>query len=519
MARPEDSTSTHESGDHVYVGGRGSGSLADPGTMPPNLRRRRAVTLVLLTLVVPGSAQLAAGHRRLGRVGLRVWAGLLGCLVLIAVVGLVSRSTALSLASQGWFLLLVQWVLAAWAVLWGVLFVDAWRLGQPARLVIQTRRLLTGLTAAMLVVTSGGLIYGSASVASARGALQSVFSGDTEADASAGRYNVLMLGGDSGKGRVGLRPDSIQLASISEQSGKAVIFGFARDTENIDFRAGSVMQKLMPEGWNCGDECLLNGLYTWATDHADEFPAGTEDPGVLATSEAVEALTGLDVHYYVMVDMSGFTQMIDAVGGLDVNVATRTPIGGGSSPIVGWIEAGEQHLDGYDSLWYARSREGSSNYARMARQRCVMTAMVEQLDPATVLTRFRDITAASKGLLTTDLPQSELGHFAELALKTRSQKITSVNFVPPLMKPWDYEKDFISRTVDTTIAKSDGTAKKSAKKSAPSSAKKSAAAKKSATPDAPSGSTATPTTPADSAAAPDDGGAATEDLGVECSAG
>ena len=91
----------------------------------------------------------------------------------------------------------------------------------------------------------------------------------------------------------------------------------------------------MPEGWNCGDECLLNGLYTWAQDHADQFPAGTADPGVLATTEAVEALSGLDVQYYVLVDLQGFKGLIDAVGRARHHRAARTPIGGGTSRISG----------------------------------------------------------------------------------------------------------------------------------------------------------------------------------------
>jgi hypothetical protein len=96
----------------------------------------------------------------------------------------------------------------------------------------------------------------------------------------------------------------------------------------------------------------------------------------------------------------------------------------------------------------------------MARQRCVMTALVDQVDPQTVLTRFPRIAGASSGLVRTDLPQSELGYFADLALKTRTQKIKSVNFVPPLIKPWDYDADFVRRTVRSTIAASEKSTEK-----------------------------------------------------------
>lgn len=430
-------------------------TMPDVSAMSPRLRRRRAFTLVLLTLVLPGSAQLAAGSRRLGRLGLRAWLVLWAAALLWGFAFLFDRSLALGLVGRAWFLAVVEWVLVAYAVLWAVLFADAWRLARPRRLSVDTRRLLAAVTVVAMVVACGAMAWASSSVAAARAAVSAVFAGSTTVEPTDGRYNILLLGADSGKDRVGTRPDSIQLVSIDVETGRAVAFGFSRDTENIDFRRGSVMRRLMPGGWNCGDSCLLNGLYTWATDHRTQFPAGVRNPGVLATEEAVEALSGLDVHYYVMVDLRGFRKMIDALGGLDITVGRKTPIGGGTSPIVGWIQPGRQHLDGYHALWYARSRAGSTNYERMARQRCVTTAMLEQLDPQSVLLRFQKIASASSGLIQTDVPQSQLGYFADLALKARSQKIRSVNFVPPLMKPWDYRASFVTGTVRSTITASE----------------------------------------------------------------
>lgn len=443
----------------VYVSGRAHRTLADADVLSSGMRRRRAFTLVLLTLLLPGSAQIVAGNRRLGRFAVRVWLSLIGLVALLGLVFLASHSFAIGLLGQGWVLGAVEWVILGFAGLWALLFVDAWRLGRPSSLVIRARRALTAVTAVMLVLTSGGLVYAATSVSAGKDALGALFSDGEAVGAVDGRYNVLLLGADTGKNRVGTRPDSIQLVSIDAETGAPVTFGFSRDTENIDFRPGSTMARLMPEGWNCGDECLLNGLYTWAQDHAALFPTGTANPGVLATREAVEALSGLSIQYYVMVDLKGFRKMVDAVGGLDITVRYRTPIGGGSSPILGWIEPGTQHMDGYHALWYARSRQGSTNYERMARQRCVLTAMSAQLDPQTVLLRFQKLASASSGLIQTDLPQSELGRFADLAMKARTHKIRSVNFVPPLIKPWDYDPSVVTRTVASTISASEKAAK------------------------------------------------------------
>lgn len=423
---------------------------------PHDMRRgrRRAVTLLLLTVVLPGSAQLAAGNRRFGRFTLRVLAGFLGAALLLGLLALVSRSAALTVITHRWTLALLQVALLGMAVLWAALLVDAWRLGRPDRLPPRDRRgLLVGLLVLLLLVP-GGVAYAGVGVGTARSAMTALFGTGEAVGALDGRYNILLLGGDSGAGRTGLRPDSIQLASVDAETGGAVLFGFSRETENITFRPGSVMADLMPQGWTCGDECLLNGLYTWGTDHAQEFPPGTQDPGLVATTEAVEALAGLDIQYHLLVDLKGFRSLVDAVGGLDIAVQRRTPIGS-QREIKGWIEAGNQHLDGHDALWYARSRANSTNYERMARQRCVVTAMVRQLDPQTVVLNFGDIAKATKGVFRTDIPQAALASLADVAVKTKRQKISSVNFVPPLIKPWSYDPAVVHATVEQAIAASE----------------------------------------------------------------
>ncbi|MCA1782623.1 MAG: LCP family protein [Intrasporangiaceae bacterium] len=422
--------------------------------MSSAVARRRAVTLLALSIILPGTAQVVAGNRALGRIVLRVWLGLLGLGLLIGLVAFVSVSTIVGLLSAPWFLTIAQWTLFAWAAVWAFVVIDAWRLGRPTSQPAHTRRRFAIATVVLMLVPAT-VAYAGASVSSGRSALAAVFADGPALDSTDGRYNILLLGGDGGDDREGTRPDTIQLVSIDERSGRAVLFAFARDTEYITFDEGSVMAGLMPEGWNCGHECLLNGIYTWAWDHEDEFPEGTENPGLLATREAVEALSGLDVHYHVIVDLDGFRDVIDALGGLEINVARRTPIGGIGSQISGWIEPGAQHLDGQHALWYARSRVGSTNYERMARQRCVITAMAQQIDPVSVAARFGSLASSTAGVLETDFPQSELGRFADLALKTKSQKISSVSFVPPLMKPWNYEPEFVRDTVAQTIEASE----------------------------------------------------------------
>lgn len=476
---------------------------ADPELLGQRMRRRRAYTLPLLTLVAPGSAQLVAGNRRVGGIALRIGVGVLITLALTAAVFFLDRGLLFGVFANGLFLTGLAVALGAAAIGWALLFIDAMRLARLRLLPTGTRRGVALLTAALVAITAVPLGLSSRNVLAGRQLVSSVFGDNTSRPPADGRYNILLLGADSGDSRTGTRPDTLMLASVDADTGKSVLFGFARDTENIDFRPGSTMARLMPQGWNCGDQCLLNGIYQWATEHKDQFPADVKDPGALATKEAVEALSGLDIQYYGMVDLRGFQRFIDAVGGIEIDVKKRTPIGGGTSPIRGWIEPGTQRLDGYHALWYARSREGSSNYERMARQRCVITAMVHQLTPQTVFLKFKDIAGVSGSILVTDIPDGDLGTLGDLALKAREHPIKSVNFVPPLIRPWNYDPQVIRSTVARTIETSEADA-------APASP----AASKTAS----SGRTTSPTAPATPRSTGTGDGNEATDLSTVCAA-
>jgi LCP family protein required for cell wall assembly len=346
----------------------------------------------------------------------------------------VDRALLLSLATRPAVLVALGGLAFGLAVALPALLVDAWRLGRPADLPVRARRWIAGGTAVLLLATSVPLVLAGRRLWVAADLIGGVFGGSTAAGASEGRYNVLLLGGDAGPDRIGVRPDSVTLASIDARTGRTVLFSLPRNLENVPFPAGSPAAKALPHGWSCGDACLLNAVYTWGSEHAALFP-GARDPGAEAMKQAVSAVTGLRVGSYVLVDLTGFRQLIDAMGGIDVRVAARVPIGGGTSKVSGYIEPGPQHLDGYHALWLARSRHGSTDYARMARQRCVMSAMASQLDPATLLARFQSIAAAGKQVVSTDVAASEVGTLLDLALKAKAQKITSVQFVPPLVAP------------------------------------------------------------------------------------
>jgi LCP family protein required for cell wall assembly len=409
-----------------------------------------------MTLVLPGSAQLAAGNKTVGRIGVGTWVVVWGLLVVVGVGALVWRPGVVSLFTTGVVLVALQVLLVTLGIGWALLVIDAWRLARPPEMARRHRLGFAGLSGVLACAVVASLIASASFVSSQRGVMTTVFAGGGETKAQAGRYNILLLGGDAGKGRTGLRPDSLTVASVDATTGRTVLISLPRNMEDVPFPQGSPMRTKFPKGFGCDDgSCMLNAVYTYATTRQGLYPDDIKDPGVQATKEAVEGATGLAINYYAMVDLKGFEALIDAVGGIQVDVNRRVPIGGGTSKVSGYIEKGDnQRLDGKRALWFARSRSNSSDYDRMARQKCVMNAMLKQLDPVTVLANFNQIAAAGKEIVVTDIPPSKIDTMVELALKAKERPITSVAFVPPIIYPGNPDFAKMHTMVASKIAES-----------------------------------------------------------------
>lgn len=407
-----------------------------------------------MTLVVPGSAQLVRGDRRVGRLAVRIWVTVTVLLVGLAVATWLDSGIAVQVLTDPALLLAVRVGLVVGALFWALLLLDAWRLGDPPTLPPRRRLVLAGVSAALTGLLASALLFSAHVVAVQRDVLLEVFGDGTAVAADGGRYNVLLLGGDSAASRWGVRPDSVTLASIDAETGRTVLFGLPRNLANVPFPEGSVLDEQFPDGFNC-DGCYLNGVHTWAVTHAELFP-DVEDPGLAATTMAVEEVTGLPVHYYAMVNMKGFESLVDAVGGVTLRVRTPIGIGGGGAPVSATIEPGVHHLDGHETLWYARSRAYDDDYSRMGRQKCVLAAMLTQLSPRRVLLNVEDIAAAGAELLSTDIPHSELDTFVGLALQAREQPISTVSFVPPTIDTGAPDFGLIRDKVADALARAEG---------------------------------------------------------------
>lgn len=435
--------------------------LRNPDLSSRVMMTRRGWWLVLLNFLLPGSAQAVAGNRRLGRFGLASTLLMWVLLAAAVLAALLAPTAGLSIITGAWLpgwlallrpvpLLLIQGLLLAYAVLWIVLTIDTVRLVRLVKTGRGARFGIAALAAALLVVASGTAVYAANAVGTARETLGAIFEVTGPAvPPSDGYYNILLLGADSGVGRDSMRFDSISVVSVNAETGATTITGIPRDMPNFPFAAGP-MQDRYPNGHeghadpNCGWGSGINQLRTEVEvcqDGSELYPDAADNasaPGIEATKDAAEGILGIEIPYYVFVDMHGFASLVDALGGVDITVTERLPKGGGPSYsgqpaeewAIGWIEAGPQHMNGDTAQWYARSRYTTSDFDRMERQRILQQAILAQFNPQTVLTRFQDVATAGADIVQTDLPQSLIPFLADLAIKAKELPVKTIELTP-----------------------------------------------------------------------------------------
>lgn len=437
--------------------------LRHPDVRSSSFMTRRAWWLLVVNFLVPGSAQVLAGNRRLGRLGLGFTLGLWTALLVAVLLYFVFPTGLYTLATFDLSMLALQAALVVYGVVWLVLTLDTLRLIRVVRVRPRMRGVLAFATIALLVVSVGSSAYGTYLIGVTRGTLSSIFGGGAIEQPIDGRYNVMLLGGDAGEDRDGLRPDSISVVSIDASTGAASIIGVSREFVDIPFPEDSPMHTLYPDGYNtdnCNvDVCKLNSIYTEVElKDSDLYPDAVADgsePGIEAMRDAVEGILGLRIQYYALIDMEGFAQLIDALGGIDIDYQGTEPLPLGGLPdsdgvmqgVNQWIDPGQWHFNGEQALAYARSRYTTSDYDRMARQRQVQEALLAQFEPGNVLAKFQDVADAGSQVIKTDVPQGMLGYFVQLGLKTKSQPVTAIELVPPAVDPEHPDYDVVKSLV------------------------------------------------------------------------
>lgn len=238
------------------------------------------------------------------------------------------------------------------------------------------------------------------------------------------RLNVLLLGGDGGPGREGVRTDSMILASVGLDEGDMALFGFPRNLGSLAFPDGTPFTAY---------DGILNEVYRYGGDNPGLFPG--KDPGAEAIRAMIEGISGLDIDYYVLVNLEEFVELVDALGGVTMYVPrtlvdTSYPKEDGTTVEIR-IEEGVQELDGTHALAYVRSRRQGTDYDRMTRQRCLLTALIDQASAPRLLRALPRLFSVIEESVTTDLPLAALPGVIELAGKVDATEALVVGFSPP----------------------------------------------------------------------------------------
>jgi len=412
-----------------------------------------ALGWTVLGAVLPGVGFLAAGRRRLGALTLAFFLALVAAGLWFARGHL---QALIRTAADKQSLLWVVGGIALVALIWIVVIVAGYRMLVPAR-TSGGRHLVGGALVLVLVLAvAAPAVAAGRIVLVSRQLIAQVFHDGQSATVvdkpnpfgDKKRVNVLLLGGDGGAGRQGVRTDTVIVASIDTHTGDTTLLSLPRNLENLPFPPDSPLAKVYPHGFKAGseDESLLNAVYRNGPAQHPGILGPTDDPGADFLKLGVGEALGLKIDYFVLVNLDGFSKLVDALGGITVNVNYWVPVGG--EPTTGalpddYIKPGpNQHMDGPTALAFARGRFGLTDYDRMARQRCSIKAIVDAADPVTLLRRYEDIAATTENIVSTDIPSSALNDFVDLAFLVKDAPIRSLVFDTHVINPAypDYAK-------------------------------------------------------------------------------
>ncbi|MEW5991193.1 MAG: LCP family protein [Chloroflexota bacterium] len=242
------------------------------------------------------------------------------------------------------------------------------------------------------------------------------------------RLNILLIGADEQGG--GHNTDTLITLSIDPATNQVAMFQLPRDTVDVPVPAGPARQL-----WGSVYRGKINSWFVQNRGRADLWPGSDATRGYTALKAILGELYGIDIKYYVEVNFEGFQQIVDALGGVTINVQVPVvddayPAGGGALQRV-YIAAGMQRMTGAEALVYARSRHGSTDFDRGARQQRVLLSLRQQTDVASVLPRIDQLAAALAASVRTDIPRELLPQLLGLAAKVDTPDIRSYIFTPP----------------------------------------------------------------------------------------
>jgi LCP family protein required for cell wall assembly len=263
---------------------------------------------------------------------------------------------------------------------------------------------------------------------------------------SNGHTNILLLGSGGGEAHAGKGhklTDSIMIASLDFDGRSVVMLSLPRDfyveTEHVRGRINEIIRD--------ESKYILNNKIKTQTPNKDQLKtlSGQERLEFLWKMEAladematdilkekIKEIFQIEIHRTARIDFRGFEKLIDAIGGIEVEVEktiddpTYPDFDWGFDPF--YLEAGVHSLDGSTALKYARSRHGTSDFDRAKRQQKVLSAIKEKMTSLRTLTNFsrlEDIFLVVQENYISDITWNEIIELAKFADKLPKDRIST----------------------------------------------------------------------------------------------
>lgn len=253
------------------------------------------------------------------------------------------------------------------------------------------------LVLAFIVAAVAGALFASSSLFDEKPVAKK-----TEMMASGDKTVVMLMGVDEREGDVG-RSDTLMIATLDPKKKKAAILSIPRDTR----------VKIQGHGFD-----KINAAYAYG--------------GHKLTQSTVENLLGVEMEHYVLINVNAFTKIIDAIGGVDINVEKRMyyedPWDDNGGLVIN-LYPGQQHMDGKTAITYVRYRDEEGDIGRIARQQKFMQAVMDKLTSPAIIPRIPAIIGEVVDCIDTDLSVKQMIEFMS-ALKDAQARGLQTEMLP-----------------------------------------------------------------------------------------
>lgn len=214
------------------------------------------------------------------------------------------------------------------------------------------------------------------------------------------KKNIVVLGVDERSDDVG-RSDTLFVVMFDSNTKSASLLSIPRDTR----------VRIAGHGWD-----KINHAYAYG--------------GRELTQKTTEELLGLKINNYVMVDFKGFTGLVDAIGGIDIDVEKDMYYHDDWDGFTIDLKKGRQHLDGKTAIQYVRYRDEEGDIGRIRRQQHFMMAVYDKIASADMLLHIPGLAKQLTSMVKTDLPLGDMMDLGKALHAMVKEKGLSMAMVP-----------------------------------------------------------------------------------------